>query len=91
MRSPVNSNQMEPHVATLGVSSCDMSTQKATRLAYSVPEAAYLIGVSESMVWKLLEKHELARVKVGRRTLIRVAEIELFLDKNDESQLDLKS
>ena len=68
-----------------------MSTQKDTRLAYSVPETASLIGVSESMMWKLLERHELSRVKVGRRTLIRAAEIELFLDTHDESRRDLDS
>ena len=49
-------------------------------LAVAVPEAAATIGISESMLWRLLAVGDIAKVKIGRRTLIRVEELERFLD-----------
>lgn len=49
-------------------------------LAVNVPEAASMIGVSQSLLWRLLADGDIARVKIGRRTLIRVAELERFLE-----------
>lgn len=49
------------------------------KLAVPVTEAAELIGCSTSMLWKLIAQGDIARAKVGRRTVIRVAELERFL------------
>jgi excisionase family DNA binding protein len=49
------------------------------KLAVSVHEAAGLIGCSPSMVWKLIAQGDIAKAKVGRRTVIRVAELDRFL------------
>lgn len=49
------------------------------RLAVSIPEAADLIGCSASMLWKLIAQGDIAKAKVGRRTVVRVAELERFL------------
>lgn len=49
------------------------------KLAVPVNEADGLIGCSPSMLWKLIAEGDIARVKVGRRTVIRVAELERFL------------
>ena len=56
------------------------------KLAVTVPEAAAMIGISESMLWKLLADGDLARVKIGRRTLIRVLDLERFLESHTEAQ-----
>jgi len=42
-----------------------------------------MLGISESMVWKLLADGSIARVKIGRRTLIRVAELDRFLTASE--------
>jgi excisionase family DNA binding protein len=49
------------------------------KLAVPVGEAADLIGCSPSMLWKLIAQGDIAKAKVGRRTVIRVAELERFL------------
>ena len=56
------------------------------RLAVTVPEAAEMIGVSESMLWKLLERGDLSRVKIGRRSVIRIAELERFLTDSERNE-----
>ena len=55
-------------------------------LAVAVPEAAAMIGISESMLWRLLAAGDIAKVKIGRRTVIRVVELERFL--SDTGQHD---
>ena len=55
------------------------------KLAVAVPEAAEMIGISESMLWELLASGDIAKVKVGRRTLIRVAELEHFLAAGEQT------
>ena len=57
----------------------DRGTANTMKLAVTVPEAAEMIGISESMTWRLLAVGEIAKVKIGRRTLIRVTELTRFL------------
>ena len=56
------------------------------KLAVTVPEAAAMIGISESMLWRLLAVGDIAKVKIGRRTLIRVEQLERFLEGHTEQQ-----
>ena len=49
------------------------------KLAVPVSEAADLIGCSTSMLWKLIARGDIAKAKVGRRTVVRVAELERYL------------
>lgn len=51
-----------------------------TRAAYSPAEAAALLGISRSTIYVLIDSGDLARVKVGRRTLIPAVEIDRLLD-----------
>jgi excisionase family DNA binding protein len=55
------------------------------KLAVPVGEAADLIGCSESMLWKLIAQGDIAKAKVGRRTVIRVAELERFLAESEQA------
>jgi excisionase family DNA binding protein len=50
-----------------------------TALAVSPAKAAALLGISRSKVYELLND-EIPTLKVGRRTLVRVADIQKFLD-----------
>lgn len=44
-------------------------------------DAAKMIGFSESYVFELLAKGELARIKIGRSTLIEVAELKRWIER----------
>ena len=54
-------------------------------LAVSPAKGAALLGVSRSKFYELLNK-EIPALKVGRRTLVRVADIERFLDSLSRSE-----
>jgi excisionase family DNA binding protein len=47
--------------------------------AIPVPEACERIGVSRSKFYELLNRREIESVKVGRRRLVRVADLERWL------------
>jgi len=48
-------------------------------LALSVEEAAAALGIGRTMVFYLLRDGKLRAIKIGKRTLIPVREIESFL------------
>lgn len=51
-----------------------------TRLAVDVEEAARRLSVPERTIWALLAADRLHSFKLGRRRLIRVADLEAFVD-----------
>ncbi len=64
--------EVEPHV--LG-----------ERLAYSVATAAIAVGISETVIKQEIAAHRLPIKKVGRRTVIRRADLMAWLDSLPES------
>jgi excisionase family DNA binding protein len=56
-----------------------------TALAVSPAKAAALLGVSRSTFYELLNE-EIPALKLGRRTLVRVADIERFLNSLSKSE-----
>jgi excisionase family DNA binding protein len=54
-------------------------------LAVSPAKAAALLGVSRSKLYELLNQ-EIPALKLGRRTLVRVADIERFLNSLSKSE-----
>ena len=69
-RSPMNSPRLTIEVAS--------------RLAYSVDEAAALIGISRRSIYELLRSHQLGSIKIGSRRLIRHSDLERFLDDPEQ-------
>jgi excisionase family DNA binding protein len=51
------------------------------RISIGVEEAARATGLSTRTIWGLIERGELPSVHVGRRRLLRVADIQKFLAK----------
>jgi excisionase family DNA binding protein len=49
-------------------------------LAYSVPQAAALLGISRTHGYELVARDELAHVRLGRRVLIPRVALERLLD-----------
>jgi len=50
-------------------------------LAYSVPEAAEMIGIGVSKMYILMRDEKLRAIKIGRRTLIPLAELERVIEQ----------
>ena len=55
-------------------------------LAVDVGEAASMLGISESMLWTLLRSGAIARVKIGRRTVIRIVELDRYLEERQRDE-----
>lgn len=51
-------------------------------VSYSVEDAAKALGIGRTFVFKLIKDGHLKAIKVGRRTLITLREIEAFLDRS---------
>lgn len=52
------------------------------RKALSVQMAAQMLGISRSMIHKLIRLGELRSVKAGTRTLVPVAAVDEFIEQN---------
>lgn len=52
------------------------------RMAISVNEAASALGMSASTIWKLIALGRIPVVRLGRRTLIKVEELQRVLTRS---------
>lgn len=50
------------------------------RLALTVAETAASLGVSQRSIYRLIDRGELPTVKVGKRRLVRVEDLEKLLE-----------
>jgi excisionase family DNA binding protein len=57
-----------------------MSVREQDRLADSVPETAFRLGVCQAMVWKLIKEKKIGSVKIGGRRVITRDAQRAFLD-----------
>ena len=55
--------------------------QAATPIAYRVPEAARIVGVSASTMWALIAKQEIVARKLGGSTVIRHTDLVAYVDR----------
>ena len=51
-----------------------------SKLAVSVEEAAQMIGLGRTKTWALIGSGQLATVKIGRRTLVKVDSLRALVD-----------
>ena len=58
------------------------------RAAVSVEEAGVRLGVSRSMVWKMVNSGTLRSVRAGKRRLVPISAINDFLGDGEESAND---
>jgi excisionase family DNA binding protein len=52
------------------------ASQQAAPLAYAVPEAAKVLGVSQSFLWLRISSGDVKATRLGRRTLVSRVELE---------------
>jgi excisionase family DNA binding protein len=61
-------------------------------LAYSIPDAARLLGASPGHLYGMARRGEIRLTRLGRRTLVTHAELERVLQANTEtSQAEVKA
>lgn len=58
-----------------------LSSNSTLRLAVSPAEAARMAGIGRTKLYELMSTNEIISMKLGSRRLIRVSEIEAFLDR----------
>ena len=56
-----------------------MATVTTERVALSVEEAAGRLGVSRSLIWKMVNPGTIRTVRAGHRVLVPVSVVEEFL------------
>ena len=56
-----------------------MTTVSTERVAFSVEEAAGRLGVSRSLIWKMVNQGTIRTVRAGHRVLVPVSAVEEFL------------
>lgn len=52
----------------------------STPLTYTIADAVNATGLSRSSIYNLINDGRLTRIKVGKRVLLKVADIQNFLD-----------
>lgn len=55
--------------------------ETTNRMLYPIPEAAELLGVQRSTIYRLVGEGEIERTKIGRRSLITATSIERYVDR----------
>jgi excisionase family DNA binding protein len=48
---------------------------------FTICEAAYYLRISRALLYKLIRQGRIQTVKIGKRTIVRSAELERFLDQ----------
>ena len=56
------------------------------KLAYSVINAGFLLGISKAKIYQLIDVGQLNSFKVGSRTLISRGELERFVTRSEEGK-----
>ena len=56
-----------------------MTISEQQRVALSVEEAAGRLGVSRSLIWKMVNQGTIRTVRAGHRVLVPVSAVEEFL------------
>jgi excisionase family DNA binding protein len=62
----------------------DSGPRSSTRLLYSIPEAATMLGLSRSTLYLLIQTRQLKTRRIGRRRMIPKAALEAFI-KSDHT------
>lgn len=57
------------------------TTDSSQRLAVAPAEAARMLSIGKTRLYLMIGTKEIPVIKIGRRTLIRVRDIESFLDR----------
>ena len=60
-----------------------MTISEQQRVALSVEEAAERLGVSRSLIWKMVNQGTIRTVRAGHRVLVPVSAVEEFLSASE--------
>jgi excisionase family DNA binding protein len=57
-----------------------MRTHSSPQLAVSIGEAAHMLGLGRTTIYKLITEGQIEVVKIGRRTLCKAASLSRLID-----------
>lgn len=57
----------------------DSTTPTAPALLVDQDEAARLLGVGRTTIWRMVKRHDLDQVNIGRRALVTRASIDAYV------------
>jgi len=58
-----------------------MRTESSSTLLVSIQSAAKLLGISKCFLYRLTESGEVPSVKIGRKRLVRISDIEKIVEE----------
>jgi excisionase family DNA binding protein len=67
------------HRTASEITATDRGTTPADRLAYSVAEAAAVVGISERRLWDRIRQRKIASYREGTRRLISRSALEAYV------------
>jgi len=65
-----------------------LNPQIANKLAFTVPEAARVIGIGKSKMWELIARREVEAIKLAGRTLVRQDTLASFVARAEPARPD---
>ena len=80
-KAPTSAPINKPAVAVVPKDPKLTPTPPLTQLVYGIKEVSRILGVGRTSIYYLMKEGKLPYVKLGRRTLIPVRELQVFLDK----------
>lgn len=55
-------------------------TPASDRIAYSLDEVAARFGVTKRHIWRLIQRGEMRRVKIGRKAMVLSDDLDAYID-----------
>ena len=80
-KAPVSAPTKKPAVAAVPQEPKSIPAPPLTKLVYGITEVSKILGIGRTTIYYLMKEGKLPYVKLGRRTLIPVRELQVFLDK----------
>lgn len=56
-------------------------TPASDRIAYSIDEVAARFGVTKRHIFRLIQRGEMRRVKIGRKAMVLAEDLEAYIDR----------
>ena len=80
-KAPVSALTKKPAIEVVLQDPKPIPTPPLTQLVYGIKEVSRILGIGRTSIYYLMKEGKLPYVKLGRRTLIPVRELQVFLDK----------
>lgn len=80
-KAPVNAPAKEPVAAAMPQEPKPTTALPSSQLVYGIKDVTKILGIGRTSVYFLMKEGKLRYVKLGRRTLVTVKELQAFLER----------